>query len=356
MVVYETLSAISMVHSYSRNHSLIEIEDDKAITIARESCWTLRANQNISNKAIFHNGHIPLLEQKAIFLVTKENGSEKTITFNLPSLKSFETYVFDAEEIFPDLHKFLESGLGWGTLHFESRSSFTRLLIIWNNNKTDDIQVTHSNFDYSSHNTNLIKSTKPAYMKLPTVYGKLPEVIVYPKHAKGQYQINNTKEFSKGAIVNSKSNELSFTRRDGELPSRIVTALTGPCSEDVSLPFECSLGVIHEKCPPKRFHWFLISPNMPSVIHLTSYEEIHPSLEPIDLVVRLYSDSTKKIEEVVLSYDSLKKVPKEIKVEKIFDLKSIKKFGYISIFSHYVGFFIYSSIKKNNVLTLEHSF
>ena len=120
MVVYETVNGISMVHSYSRNHSLIEIEDNKAITIARESCWTLRAYQNVSNKAIFHNGHIPLPSQKATLLVTKKDGFEKKIIFNVPALKSFETYVFHAEEIFPDLHQFLEDGIGWGALHFES--------------------------------------------------------------------------------------------------------------------------------------------------------------------------------------------------------------------------------------------
>ena len=42
MCIYETENSISMVHSYGRNHSLIELEDNKVITEARESCWTLR--------------------------------------------------------------------------------------------------------------------------------------------------------------------------------------------------------------------------------------------------------------------------------------------------------------------------
>jgi len=95
---------------------------------------------------------------------------------------------------------------------------------------------------------------------------------------------------------------------------------------------------------------------MPSVIHLTSYEKIYPSFEPVELIVRLYSDSTKDIDEVVLRYESLANVLKEIKVEEIFDLRNVRKFGYISIFSNYGGFFIYSSLKKNNALTLEHTF
>jgi len=42
MGVYETEQSISMVHSYGRNHNLIEIEDGASLTIGRESCWTLR--------------------------------------------------------------------------------------------------------------------------------------------------------------------------------------------------------------------------------------------------------------------------------------------------------------------------
>ncbi len=59
MVVYETENGVSMVHTYGRNHSLIELEDDKAIVEAHESCWSLRTENNITNKAVFHNGHVP---------------------------------------------------------------------------------------------------------------------------------------------------------------------------------------------------------------------------------------------------------------------------------------------------------
>ena len=356
MAVYETENSISMVHSYGRNHSLIELEDGKGITQARESCWTLRASENISNLAIFHNGHVALEEQEGKFSVVREDGTEETAKFVIPALKPFETFVFDAEQIFPQLVEYLDDGIGWGTLHFESQSSFTRLLIVWKNSVTGEVQVTHSNFDYSSHETNTVDSAKPAYMVLPTVYGEIPDVLVYPKFSSGTYLANGEDEFSSGLIMQDNPSVLSFSRTDGELPARIVTAVTGACSYDVSIPYECSLGVVHEKRPPKRFHWFLVSSVLPSVIHITAYDKIYPSTEAVNLVVRLYSDSTKEIDEVLLSYESLASVPSEISVDEIFNLSGINNYGCISIFSHYGGFFVFSSLRKKNVVTLEHSF
>jgi hypothetical protein len=356
MGVYETENSVSMVHTYARNHSLIELEDDFAITEGRESCWTLKPFSNITNHAVFHNGHVSLKPQQGIFLITRKDGVEKKVIFDIPSLKAFETFKFDAEKIFPKLHEFLDNQIGWGTLHFESHSSFTRLLIMWKNAKTNEVQVTHSNFDYIAHTTNINKTIKPAYMKLPVIYGALPNVIVYPKFTIGKYIVSGNQDISNGAIFKSDSEEITFSRADNYLPSRIVTAITGNLTKDTSLPFECSLGVFHEKRPPKRFHWFLISSVMQTVIHITFYEEIYKNIEPIDLIFKLYSDISKNVSEVTLSFESFNEIPKELKLSDIFDLSGIKKFGYVSIFSHYGGFLIYSSLKKNNVITLEHSF
>ena len=356
MGVYETQNGVAMVHSYGRNHSLIELEDDKAIIQARESCWTLRAASTIRNQAVFHNGHVKLAEQTALFVVTKSDGTEKRIEFTIPSLAPFATLVFDAAAIFPKLHEFLNGDMGWGTLHFESSSSFTRLLVIWTDTATAEVQVTHSNFDYSAHQTNSIQSTKPAYMMLPTVYGRVPQVIVYPKFSKGAYIVNDEQILTSATVLNAGRSELSFARKDGDLPARIVTAMSDKIAADVSLPYECSLGVVHEKRPPKRFHWFVVSADLPTVIHLTAYEKIYPCTEALSLVVRLYSQTTKTVAEVVLTFDTLADMPKELPLDELFDLSQLTGFGYASIFSHYGGLFVFSSLRKNNAVAIEHSF
>ena len=91
-------------------------------------------------------------------------------------------------------------------------------------------------------------------------------------------------------------------------------------------------------------------------MHLTAYKEIYPCNQSIALICRLYSDSTKDVVEKSLSFSSLGELPTEMNVEDVFDLSSIRSFGYISIFSHYGGLFVYSSLRKGNSLTLEHSF
>lgn len=356
MVIYESKNAVSMVHSYGRNHSLIELEDGEAIIEARESCWTLKVDEKTSNKAIFHNGHVAIESQAATFEVTNADGVEEQVAFTLPRMEPFETVVFDAEAIFPQLKDFLGGRDGWGTLHFASNSSFTRLLIFWENSETSEVQVTHSNFDYSAHVTNLVETTKPGYMVLPTIYGEIPNVIIYPKFASGSYTADGIGDFSSGAVVEPIDETLAFRRNDGKLPARIVTAVSAKLTSAVSLPFECSLGIIHEKRPPKRFHWLIISRNHPTRIHLTAYKEIYPFEQAVELALKLYSDSAKDVLETSLSFPSIDKLPKEIKVDELFDLSGIGSFGYVSIFSHYGGLFVYSSLRKGDSLTIEHSF
>lgn len=355
MVIYESENSISMVHSYGRNHSLIELEDDNAIVEARESCWTLRADEKTSNKAIFHNGHLAIQSQEAVFTVTRFDGAEEQVKFTIPVIEKFETVVFHAEAIFPQIKDFLGEHDGWGTLHFDSNSSFTRLLVLWENFDCGEVQVTHSNFDYSNHRTNMIESIKPAYMVLPTIYGEIPNAIVYPKFSNGTYTVNGD-SFLSGVVIDGNVQTLAFKRDDGQLPSRIVTAVSAKLNKRTCIPFECSLGVVHEKRPPKRFHWFVISRKHPTVVHFTAYSEIYSSNQAVDLVVRLYSDRSKDVLEKSFSSPSVEELPKELKVDEIFDLSSIDSFGYVSVFSNYGGLFIYSSLRKGNCLTLEHSF
>lgn len=356
MAVYESENSVSMVHSYGRNHSLIELEDDNAIVQARESCWTLRMSDNTSNKAIFHNGHVAIESQEAVFKVSRADGLEKQISFTLPLVQKYETVIFDAEVIFPNLKDFLGTEDGWGTLHFESYSSFTRLLILWENSEHGEVQVTHSNFDFSAHQTNMIESLKPAYMALPLVNGAVPNVIVYPKFSEGNYIVNGGSSFSNGIVIDGNEQTLAFQREDGNLPARIVTAASAKLNQNTILPFECSLGVVHEKRPPKRFHWFIISNKHPTTVHLTAYDDIYAVSEPIELIFRLYSDTTKNVQEKSITFSSIKELTKEIAVEDVFDLSNLKSFGYVSIFCYYGGLFVFSSLQKGNSITLEHSF
>lgn len=357
MCVYETEVSVSMVHSYSRNHSLIELEDGNALIQGRESCWSIRPNPKLRHSAIFHNGHIKTKKQNARLIITNFRGEDSYYEFTIPPLKEYETYIFTIEDIVRDIQDVIEENYGWATLHFESSSSFTRLLVMWTNPDNQDLQVTHSNFDYTSHQTNHIDAAKPAYMAIPSIQGEYPDVIVYPKFSPGDYSLNEHQRFQSGLVYTTKSSVLTFNRIDGALPSRIVTAIKG--KKGTSIPYECSLGVVHEQRPPKRFHWMLVSSNYNSTIHLTAYPQIY-TIEntPIELIFRLYNSESKVIDEKKVFCSSIHELPSELDVSLLFDAKATGRFSYISLFSHYGGLFVFSSLRSrsNDSITVEHSF
>ena len=365
MGVYETKNSVSMVHSYGRNHNLIEIEDGGSLTTGRESCWTLRHQIDIDNEAVFHNGHLVVEEQEAIFTITNEDGKECLVKFMMPSLNAFQTYVFKVADILPSYKDFLDGSNGWGTIHFENQTAFTRLLLIWRNRKTNEVQVTHSNFDYSEIETNRIEATKPALMKWPSLLSSsnFSKVVVYPKFSKGRYNISSNKgitETDKGIFIDIKNLEqLEFSSTESNsIPSRIVTGFEYR-NEEYALPLECSMGIFHEKRPPKRFHWAVVSETFKSQLFFNSFPEFYEIPEELFVVFRLYSSTRKEFSEKRLDLKDLSVLPDGIFIGDLFknDLNlDAKNFSYISMFSNFGGLFMYSSMQKKGSMTIEHSF
>ena len=52
IITYETNDSITMVHSYSRAYSNLEVEDGKIISQGHEACWILKDNENIESFAV----------------------------------------------------------------------------------------------------------------------------------------------------------------------------------------------------------------------------------------------------------------------------------------------------------------
>lgn len=370
MAVYETESSISMVHSYGRNHSLIELEDSHCLTQGRESGWSLRAAHTIRNSAVFHNGHLPVEQQTATLIVTNTDGEEHVESFVMPTLEPFETWCFDVQAIWPAYRQHLAGQDGWATVHFENSTAFTRLLVMWQDEQSGQLQVTHSNFDYTEHQTNVNQSDNPAWMKLPQLSTEtLPDaapgalsVAIYPRFMPGQYEVSTEgqqRQFDKGMVLEQPGRTIAFRRLDGALPARIVTGIVGDSSHG-ALPFECSLGVLHDKRPPKRFHWALISRRLQSRIHITHYPELYdPGTDPIELVVSLYNADNRDIATRTLSFPNLSEVPDSLDPQQLFAeaLSELENdLACVSVFSHYGGLFLFSSLQKGYSCTLEHSF
>lgn len=363
MAVYETDTSVTMVHSYGRNHSLIELEDDKCLTLGRESCWTIRSSGKIKNTAVFHNGHLAVPEQTGVLILTRLDGRDEKYIFNMPRINPFETYLFDIDQICSGYKEFLGNRDGWATVHFENSTAFTRLLIMWYDLETRELQVTHSNFDYADHETNTVTSSLPAFMKLPKIdqLGHL-SATVYPKFVPGRYEAkwgNEIWPFENGFTKEMTNSSIEFRRLDGLLPARIVTGIIGN-NHGNCLPFECSVGVFHERRPPKRFHWAIVSKRLNSKIYITDYREIYTTSEnSIELIISLYNPHNTIVETVSCSFDSVDELPDFLDPVELFGKKWDmlgEDFGYVSLFSHYGGLALFSSIEKNQAFSLEHSF
>ncbi len=202
-------------------------------------------------------------------------------------------------------------------------------------------------------------------MKWPTLLSDngSGKVVVYPKFAKGNYKISNKKnilDLRKGLIIDVNDiQKLEFTSTNSNsIPSRIVTGIQFQKTEK-SLPLECSMGIVHEKRPPKRFHWAVISKKFSSTLYFNSYEEIYEVPDSIFLVFRLYTQNSLTYSELRLDLDSISDMPESILVADLFGKDQnydSNCYGYISMFSNYGGLYMYSSMQKKNSMTIEHSF
>jgi hypothetical protein len=364
MGIYESQQSITMIHSYGRNHNLIELEDRNCLTIGRESCWTLRSSKSIKNYAVFHNGHVKIEKQIAKFIITNVKGDDCVLDFEIPTLLPFQTYKFEVDSIVPKYKDWLDSENGWGTLHFENKTAFTRLLLIWEDLVSGEVQVTHSNFDYSEIQTNMIQGTKPVLMKWPSVISKQEnaKVVVYPKFSKGNYKISFNDilhSTQTGMFIDVRDIEfLEFSSDQNVLPSRIVTGFSASLDSEM-LPMECSMGIIHEKRPPKRFHWAVVSKKFDTQLFFNSFPEIYDTPDNVFMIFRLYSSTIGEYVERKINLTNLEDACDGVRVVDLFGEPEgyfSDDFGYVSMFSNFGGWLMYSSMTKEKSFSIEHSF
>ena len=366
MVVYEAEKSISMVHSYTRIYSQMEVEDKKTITDGFESCWTLRDSDQVTSFAVIHNGYEKKKRQTIKLHIVNHKNVKKEIEFELKELNPFETKVIRPKDYFADLIEFLDNQYGSCQIYFSLKHSFTRALLGWETLDKKQIQVTHSNFDYSMHETDLIDSTyRKAHMIVPAIPDKMIFSGIYAGRSPGVYSIKSEsipKQIVPDSFVKfeTKEEDLSIERSDGLLPSRIVTCMQifDPQHSEV-LPCECSLGVIHNLRPPKRFHWSVWSAKFQSKIIITAISKIYGDPKNSNLCLRVYSSQNEDYTEFNFNWNQISNNNLSANLDLSHHLDSSQineEFTYISIFSSYGGFLIYTTVQKHNSFSLEHTF
>lgn len=374
MAIYETDQSISMVHSYARSYSAWEVEEERTISDGHEGCWTLRDTADVYSFAVLHNGAEPQPAQVANLEIKNYLGKTLACRFSIGELHPFETVMLKPVDLIPGLTGFLEGKPGSAIIDFSLNGSFTRLLLGWQSIHTKQLQVTHSNFNYRIHATDLIESGRGelAYMRVPSTPFE-SKVVVYPDFSPGEYSVQLS---DRGRLLGNPlrlpsarstfvGSALEFCRLDGHLPTRIVTAVERvPTQEENVVPCECSLGVLHSKRPPKRFHWGVCHTVFPSKLLIVAYPEIYGNpCESCALTVKCMQVNGEILEVVIQWHEvqdenrvslSLNDMFPELGAIDVDDANS--EFCYLTVYSSYGGFFAFTSILKGDSWTLEHTF
>ena len=366
MAVYESSDSISMVHSYARAYSQHEIEDNRTISVGEESCWTLRDTDELTSFAVIHNGPNKQEGQLVELAIRNSESKELVHQFELEALLPYQTKIIEPKNYFNNLTEWLDGKAGNGRLSFNLNGGFTRMLCVVKTNDGSELQVTHSNFNYSAHDTDSItEGDLRAYMRTPNVDpGFEQEIVVYPDTNKGDYNSTSnevTKKFKTGEIHTIPFNTnaaqvVEFSREDNILPTRIITALR-LYTPNSKLPAECSLGVVHHSRPKKNSHWMMVSSKFQSQISWVDFKEVYGGCpDDAEFLFQLYSSDNN---EEVVARKKKQDLPDTsfIELNQIFNDKDLSNdFQYLFIRCSYGGLMFFSSMKKNAAITIEHSF
>ena len=106
---------------------------------------------------------------------------------SISELQPYETCLLTPSDHFQNLTEFLAGMPGSASLDFIVEAAFTRMLVGWKSNDGQELQVTHSNFNYSAHETDFVDpgpgETPYALMKLPEVPFEV-QAVVYPDYVR----------------------------------------------------------------------------------------------------------------------------------------------------------------------------
>lgn len=367
MAVYETDASVSMVHSYARAYAQHEIEDGRTICIGEESCWTLRDSASAYSFCVVHNGSQTQAPQRARLSIRNAQGQERSTEVLIDALAPFQTLVIEARTYFPDIVQWLDGGIGNGRFSFQLNGGFTRMLCAVSTLDESQLQVTHSNFDYSKHQTDkLDNGAAQAFMLTPAApSGYLQEIVIYPDACPGNYRYRHLGHWRaleqsvplRISVDPDTGADLQFASEDGALPTRIVTGFRFFSGAGM-LPAECSYGIFHHLRPKKHYAWMVVSLRLPTRIYWVDAQATNGGCpEDADLVFSLYTEDKPEPTVKKLTKSQLPGVD-SILLDSLFPDADFSEGGlaYLSVWCAYGGLVFFSSMEKNSSITIEHSF
>ncbi len=370
MAIYETFQGVSIVHSYGRVYSTHEIEEGRTITQGEEACWTLRDDAETHSFGVFHNGHHRCESQVVDLRVQNAAGELKCAKIALTALLPYQTVKIVPAEYIPDLVGWLGGRPGYASLSFRVMDSFTRMLLANERNDGSDFQATHSNFNYSKHETDCVEvANQKAYMLVLPLPGIERGVAVYPDCHPGTYTVRFNGESVKHSAgratwipLPQEKLTLEFGKESGSLPSRIVTGLVTHKGPDC-IPNECSLGVEHHQRPCKRNSWGLASarPDLKGTLYLHEISAVYGGIaDDTKISFKLFSAQSHGYLETIREGKDVPSFEKGVPFAELWPNAEEYlggDFGYFTVVSEYGGLLCYSSLENDSgSFTMEHAF
>ena len=258
-------NSVCAVHTYARRLEQKEIGTNIDIKNTIESCWTIRDTYNIKSFAILHGGKFDL---SLSIRLECTNSEGKTISKSKKiSLPKFGTFILVPQDFFQNIiikhlrkkkgqAKVLVKGLRGvfprmciGNFSFDN-SQFSNLL------NANEIQYTHSNFDYSD--TSIIKqpdsAVKFGYCNQPSIPNGY--AMAYAVETKKKIFINN-KKYKSNTLhkINIKPmSQIKIISKKDNLPARFNLALVTKW-KNATLESEMSNGLCMGDAAKVKHHW-----------------------------------------------------------------------------------------------------
>lgn len=266
-VVYRSRDGICQLHSYTRRYNSDEIGTPAAIDLGVETGWLLRDDDRTESFFVLHGSEAPA-DDKVRVTVWNAEGDRRELSASV-GRAPFDTRVLGLQRDFDfDVRTFLAGREGYATIGFTSGSVFPRLLCgnqrVDESGATTDLQVTHTNFDFSKIDQLRLRPEAEAWAPVPGHRdGGRSALLVYPGSLDDPPVVADCNGGRAPIQAGSKlhfegrhNDVVGFHADGGGLPCRIVLGLQVEAQKGV-LPCECSYGALTTELAavPKRFFW-----------------------------------------------------------------------------------------------------
>jgi len=366
--IYEAKNSVSMVHGYTRNYSVYEIEDGITIEKGEEAGLVCRDNSEVRSFLIGHNGISKKEKQEVNMWLSNNEGETIKATFELKELNPYETFKIYPKNHFPDIISFLNGKEGNCAISYSLKGGFTRMVVGNETIKGDEFQVMHSNFNYNRHSPGFVDDTVGFFSFPYTQFHDRQITHIDPFCQKGKYEITNNEkksnfESTKRKDIIMESEVLKVERLDGKMPARLNIVFSAFLKDaKCKLPMESARGFYHKNRPPKHRLWMAISlgKKYRSKIILHSIKDIYGEVGDNDFEVLLYRESTFDVVSKKFSSKNLKNFEEGVYVDEIFPDMANKKKNEIAqlwLQSSYGGFQAFTTIEaENGSASIEHNY